>query len=237
MIATKSSSSGRSFTRGTGRRMFLLEAFRDFRTTGAVAPSSRALAWALTEPVRASRQPVTVLEVGAGTGPITRELLTLLGPDDQLDVVEANACFVERLRGLVGAHADADDRIRVLHKRAEEIPGECCYDAIISGLPFTNFPPAQVDTIMSRYLELLRPGGALTYFAYRGTSVARRLVSSRAETARHREVERILDDYQNRYGTGVVTVWGNLPPAWARSLRRPGDSPVPPRFSAAHREE
>lgn len=33
--------------------MFLIEAARDLRTTGAVAPSGKALARALTDPVRA----------------------------------------------------------------------------------------------------------------------------------------------------------------------------------------
>ncbi|WP_294009746.1 VTT domain-containing protein [Streptomyces sp.] len=59
--------------------MFLIEAARDLRTTGAIAPSGRALARALTDPVRAqASRPLAVLEAGAGTGPVTRALIPQL---------------------------------------------------------------------------------------------------------------------------------------------------------------
>ncbi len=97
---------------------------------------------------------------------------------------------------------------------------------IVSGLPFTNFTPAQVETIMNRYLELLQPGGTLTYFAYRGTRYARALTASRTEARRHRAVEEVLADYQRRYAVGRWSVWGNLPPAHVWQLRRPGTAPA-----------
>ncbi len=56
--------------------MFLLEAVRDLRTTGAVAPSGRTLARLLTDPVQKhGAPPLNVLEVGAGTGSVTRTLI------------------------------------------------------------------------------------------------------------------------------------------------------------------
>ena len=63
------------------------------------------------------------------------------------------------------------------------------YDVIVSGLPFANFAPEQVELIMDHYLQMLRPGGTLTYFAYRGTRVVRALLASRDAAARHRAVE------------------------------------------------
>ena len=46
--------------------MFLIEAARDLRTTGAIAPSGKALARVLTDPVRAQgAHPLAVLEAGA----------------------------------------------------------------------------------------------------------------------------------------------------------------------------
>ncbi len=94
----------------------------------------------------------------------------------------------------------------------EQLDTDQRYDVIVSGLPLTNFTPAQVERIMARYLELLHPGGTLTYFAYLGTRKARALTASRAEARRHSAVDEIMDTYQRAYATSRWTVWANLPP-------------------------
>lgn len=208
-----------------GSWTFLLEAARDLRTVGAVAPSGKSLARALTEPVRAqAARPLNILEVGAGTGAVTRALIPQLTQGSYLDVVEANPRFAERLRDLVGTYpgaAGGSEQIRVHASHVACLDIDRRYDVIVSGLPFTNFSPHNVEAIMDRYLELLHPGGILTYFAYRGTRHARTLLASAAQAHRHRAVERVLSDYQRRYATGCPTVWANLPPATVWQLRRP----------------
>ncbi|UNS95286.1 methyltransferase domain-containing protein [Streptomyces tubbatahanensis] len=209
--------------------MFLKEAARDPRTTGAVAPSGRALAWALTAPVRArARRPLTVLEAGAGTGAVTRTLLAQLPADSRLDVVEANPRFTGPLRQLAGAHprpADEPVRVRVNQGHVEEMDTCRRYDVIVSGLPLTNFSPDQAEAVMEKYLALLRPGGTLTYFAYLGTRQARTLLSSRAEARRHHAAVEAVAAYQRRYAADCRTVWANLPPARVWQLDR---APLPP---------
>ncbi|MFC8981031.1 class I SAM-dependent methyltransferase [Streptomyces sp. NPDC057411] len=211
--------------------MFLIEAARDLRTTGAITPSSKALARLLTDPVQEhGTQPLNVLEAGAGTGSVTRTLIARLSPGSRLDIVEANARFASQLRRLVHTDprlAGESERVHVHHTLVEELDTCRPYDVIVSGLPFTNFAPAQVETIMNRYMELLHPGGTLTYFAYRGTRYARTLTSCRAEARRHRAVEEVLAGYQRLYATGRWTVWGNLPPADVWQLRRPLHASVP----------
>ncbi|KPI23500.1 hypothetical protein OV320_0447 [Actinobacteria bacterium OV320] len=205
--------------------MFLIEAARDLRTTGAVAPSGRALARALTEPVRVQApRPLAVLEVGAGTGAITRALIPQLSRGSRLDIVEANPRFASRLRHLVAAHPDLAGRrtqVNVRQTYVEDLDSDERYDVIVSGLPLTNFTPVQVERIMTRYLELLHPGGTLTYFAYLGTRRARALTASRAEARRHAAVDEIMAAYQRSCATGRWTVWANLPPANVWHLRRP----------------
>ncbi|MGV9851252.1 class I SAM-dependent methyltransferase [Streptomyces sp. NPDC003442] len=223
--------------RAAGGWMFLLEAARDMRTTGALAPSGRALAHALTEPVRSQAgRPLSVLEAGAGTGSVTRSLIHQLPAGSRLDIVEANPRFTGRLRDLVRTHphlAGRSERIRVHEAYVEELDVRRRYDAIISALPFANFDPHQIEAIMGRYLELLRPGGLLAYFAYRGTRQARSLLPSRNQARRHRAAEEVLADYRRRYATGRSTVWANLPPADVWHLRRPaGSLPAASRTSA-----
>ncbi|MFH9552057.1 class I SAM-dependent methyltransferase [Streptomyces sp. NPDC017435] len=205
--------------------MFLIEAARDLRTTGAVAPSGKALARVLTEPVRAQApHPLAVLEAGAGTGPVTRALIPQLSRGSRLDIVEANPRFAARLRGLVTAHphlAATSAQVNVHQTHVEHLDTDQRYDVIVSGLPLTNFTPVQVERIMARYLELLHPGGTLTYFAYLGTRKARALAASRAEARRHAAVDEIMAAYQRTHATGRWTVWANLPPAYVWHLQRP----------------
>ncbi|MET7897910.1 class I SAM-dependent methyltransferase [Streptomyces mirabilis] len=222
--------------------MFLIEAARDLRTTGAIAPSGKALARALTDPVRAqASRPLAVLEAGAGTGPVTRALIPQLSRGSRLDIVEANPRFAERLRHLVSTHphlAARPAQVTVHQTYVEQLDTDQRYDVIVSGLPLTNFTPVQVERIMSRYLELLHPGGTLTYFAYLGTRKARALTASRAEARRHAAVDEIMATYQRAYATGRWTVWANLPPAYAWHLQRPlvpADDQPKPQFHGTSR--
>ncbi|MGW1671280.1 class I SAM-dependent methyltransferase [Streptomyces sp. NPDC002324] len=205
--------------------MFLTEAARDLRTTGAIAPSGKALARVLTDPVRTEApRPLAVLEAGAGTGSVTRVLIPQLSRGSRLDIVEANPRFAARLRRLVATHPHLTPgcaQVNVHQTHVERLDTDQRYDVIVSGLPLTNFTPAQVERIMSRSMELLHPGGTLTYFAYLGTRRARALTASRAEARRHAAVDEIMAAYQRTYATGRWTVWANLPPAHVWHLRRP----------------
>src|SRR5438270_8819364 len=71
---------------------------RNFHTTGAILPSSRFLARAMASDLKGPRGPARILEVGPGTGAVTREIVRLLLPGDRLDAVEINPSFVAHLR-------------------------------------------------------------------------------------------------------------------------------------------
>ncbi len=62
---------------------FFREFRQRFKTTGAIAPSSRFLASAMTGPMkkvlrRADAPPQRILEIGPGTGAVTRSIVKLL---------------------------------------------------------------------------------------------------------------------------------------------------------------
>ncbi|MFJ9691041.1 class I SAM-dependent methyltransferase [Kitasatospora sp. NPDC101183] len=211
--------------------LFLAEALRTFHDTGALAPSGPDLVNALVVPVLSRpNRPLSVLEVGAGTGVVTRRLAQVLRPGDRLHAVEANPRFAQRLReDPVLATRKAGVELRLSTCRVEELEPAGAreeplerYDVIVSGLPFTNFEPRTVREILDLYLRLLVPGGELTYFGYLGTTVARSLTSRPSEGARHRAVVRLLRRFEATYGLGSRTAWRNLPPARAHLLRAPG---------------
>ncbi len=209
-----------------------LEFFRQFRhrfeTTGAIVPSSRFLARALTRPlsegVREPERPLRILEVGPGTGAVTARIVELMRDGDTLDLVELNEDFVRRLYQRIEReprfrrHAA---RLRIHVCPFQEYSASAPYDFIVSGLPMNNFPVSLVEQLFEAFFEHLKPGGVLSYFEYAYIRRLKRCIARGDERTRLDGIERIVHDYQSRYRIRRDWVLLNVPPAWAQHLRRP----------------
>ena len=201
---------------------FLRESRRHFRAPGAVLPSSRFLARAFASQLEGPRGPRHILEVGPGTGSVTREILRRINSGRP-----ARRRRTQRpLRTAIGAAASVRsagiarhrDRVRVIHSPVEELSGEGTYDQIISGLPLNNFPVALVREIFRAFIRLLKPGGTLSYFEY---SLIRQLKSpfvGRKERRRLFRVGRVVNSYIRSYQVRRQQVLMNVPPAVVRHL-------------------
>lgn len=206
-----------------------LEFFRQYRrrfqTTGAVAPSSRFLARALTKPLEQHAGPCRVLEVGPGTGAVTRRIVRFLKPDDRFDLVELNENFVNVLRQRFADDPEfrrVADRSEIHQCPIQEFPAGAPYQYIVSGLPFNNFPPELVREIFGVFFQLLAPGGVLSYFEYMYMRPLRKAMSNRAGRERLGDLEAVLQEYLARHRFSRDWVFVNFPPAWVQHLRRDG---------------
>ena len=85
---------------------FLQRYLQDPKSVGSVAPSSPALAAALSEPFRQRTTPARVLEVGAGTGAVTRHLGRLLSDEDELDLCEIQEDFARTIENEILTRTD-----------------------------------------------------------------------------------------------------------------------------------
>ena len=200
--------------------------FRQFRetfvTTGAVAPSSRFLAKAMTEPLSQRTGPVRVLEVGPGTGAVTRHIVRQLRDGDRFDLVELNPRFVEILNQRFEAHPEykpVSHCCAVHHLPLQEFRAPEPYDFIISGLPLNNFPVPLVEEVFGAFFSLLRPGGVLSYFEYMYVRPMRRLVAKTDEKERLAGLESVIRRYLRPHRFRQDWVFVNMPPAWVQHLR------------------
>jgi phospholipid N-methyltransferase len=204
---------------------FLRQLRREFEATGAVAPSSRFLAKAMTQPSEQRQGPVRILEIGPGTGAVTRRIVELLRPDDRLDLVELNDQFATILkRKFREDHLfqTVSDRAHVHVCAVQDYESEGGYDFIISGLPLNNFSADAVREIFDVCFGLLSPTGVLSYFEYIGVRRLRRLFSGANERARLTALDAVLNEYLSGHRVQTVAVLANLPPAWVHHLQASG---------------
>ncbi len=208
--------------RSIENRLFFSEFLRNFHTTGALLPSGRRLCSALARYVSENGGPKRILEVGPGTGAVTRRIVAGMGPEDRADLVELNDRFVAHLRQCLERDPHFQSvrgRVQVVHSAVEELAADEPYELIISGLPLNNFSPAGVERIFHALGRLLKPGGTLSFFQYIAIRRARALVSRRVERERLRGVGRALDAVLREQEIRRDWIWPNIPPAWVHHAR------------------
>jgi phospholipid N-methyltransferase len=212
-------------------RDFFREFRRDFLHTGSVLPSGAFLARALARPLAQGRPAARLLEVGPGSGSVTREIVRRMHPGDQLDAVEINPTFVAMLQRrlehdpvLAARRGD----VRLINAPIQEVPGQGVYDFIVSGLPLNNFSGPDIRSIFAAFMRLARPGATLSYFEYILVRQLKAPFVGRAERYRLARVGSLVGRYIRRHQTGYRRVWLNVPPAVVRYLRLDGTtSPTP----------
>jgi phospholipid N-methyltransferase len=154
-------------THETGLREHMLMAsrfLRSPRTVGAVSASSRALAEAMVAGIPKDR-PVTVVELGPGTGAFTGAIVERIAPGSKFLAIDLEPTFVERIRRrwptVDCVCASAEDLEKLVNERRMNP-----VDHVVSGLPFASIPVVVTRAILDGIEHTLRPGGSFTTFQY-----------------------------------------------------------------------
>ncbi len=201
---------------------FIRQLGQGFDRIGAIIPTSRYAARAMSSECFRYPGPRILLEAGAGTGAITAQIVRQLGPDDRLVVCEINPDFVAYLRQRFEREPDFQrvrDQVTLYAASVTDIQGYAEFDGIISAIPFTSCPPELIESILEHYRTLLKPGGTLTYIEYAYLRWMKQYIVTGAARDRAQAVQRILDHYIQSYQFRRDLVWRNVPPAWIRHLR------------------
>jgi phosphatidylethanolamine/phosphatidyl-N-methylethanolamine N-methyltransferase len=135
---------------------------------GAVAPSSRFLARAMATQVD-MRRPGPVIELGGGTGSVTKALLEAGLPVDRLIVVERDVRLYKMLRRrfpqLRVVLGDARHLVELLHPL-----GIDAVSAVVSSLPLFSMSKAMRRQIIDQSFALLGGAGRFIQYTYSLTS-------------------------------------------------------------------
>ena len=145
-------------------RLFLSHFRKSPRTVGAIAPSSQQLARAMLEglPLESG---VRVVELGPGTGAITREIARRLPADATCLAIDVNPEFSARVGARwpeIDSICDRAERLVDIARGRNLLP----VDHIVSGLPFASLPASSARAIVEAIVTALRPGGTFTTFQY-----------------------------------------------------------------------
>ena len=211
-------------------KTFAVEALANYKTTGAVAPSSRYLARAMLQPLTL-RPGCVVVELGAGTGVMTKGLLDILPGDGVLLAFEINSRFYEYLKDKF-----TDKRLLLLNVRAENLKKELYkrgyqhVDAVVSSLALGFFSDAERRALLDSFVPLMDDNSVYTQYQY--------IQGLELKNGRFRRynIQSVLRQYF--YSVQCKTVWRNIPPAFVFTCRKKGKLSArdlsPKQLSAVH---
>ncbi len=153
---------GRTLRRGlASARDFTVELVRNPRSVGAICPSSPHLAAGMASLIPDGRG--LVVEIGAGTGAVTRAILNRGIPPTRLVIIERSPVFCRILRekfpGLRVIQGDAAHLCRLL-------PAGTMVDAVVSSLPLMSLPAATRSAILEQISRIISPHGCVIQFTY-----------------------------------------------------------------------
>lgn len=134
---------------------------------GAVLPSSPFLARRMMDALNLSHAQV-VVELGAGTGAITNELLKRVQPAARVVIIDSNAEAIAILKARLSKLSnielilgDAKELRRILSDiKLTRV------DAIVSSLPYASMNETTARVILSEAADLLSPEGHFVAFQY-----------------------------------------------------------------------
>lgn len=138
---------------------FMRQIIRNPTDVGAVAPSGRALGQHMASKIDPTNGPV--VEIGPGTGAITRHILAAGIAASDLALFEMNPHFCARLE-------QRFPEIRVHNRMAQEM-GDLGFNnlgAVVSSLPLLNMPTQVQRAITDCIFSALKPGAPMIQFTY-----------------------------------------------------------------------
>ena len=140
---------------------FAMELVRHPRTVGAICPSGAQLAAAMAACIPDGKG--LVIEIGAGTGAVTRAILSRGIASSRLLVLERSPEFCRilhnKFRGLNIVQGSAE-------QLSSYVPKDASVLAVVSSLPLMNFSSSLRNAILNQMRTVIGTRGCIIQFTY-----------------------------------------------------------------------
>jgi len=143
--------------------VFLHTFLRSPKAVGSITPSSKYLAKALTGSIPWDMIEAAA-ELGSGTGAVTKQIKQAAKPHTRIFLFEKDPALRQQLSDTYTDYTCCADACTIRSALGAE--GLIQLDAIISGLPFFNFPDTLRKQLMEEIIASLKPGGWFVAFQY-----------------------------------------------------------------------
>lgn len=174
---------------------------------GALFPSSRILGQSIMKKIISS-QPIRYLEIGGGSGALTKHIIKKMRSVDTLDIVEMDSHFCHTLRCKYGHLPNV-----VVHEASILDFNQEDYDVVISSLPLNSFSSNLVDQVLLKYKQLVKKGGFISFFEYIGLGRIKEICLSGELQIDFKTILSLKSSFVEHYCLETHKIWLNFPPA------------------------
>jgi len=142
--------------------LFIREFFKNWREVGSITPSSPFLVNKMLKRVDFENAKI-IVELGPGSGCVTKKILKKMRPDAKLYVFETNKDFCFKLKQI------KDAKLIVCNESALNLSkrlGDRVVDYIISGIPLATLQSKNKNSLLAEGYRVLTPRGYYIQFQY-----------------------------------------------------------------------
>lgn len=193
-----------------GNCLFFLRFIVKPKQTGSITPTSQTAAIELIQPMVNKAIPRTILEVGAGAGPVTKVIIAHLASEDHLDVLEIDPALCDLLQEKFKEY----HQVHIHCTPVERWQPAYRYDVVISTVPLSNLTLDEIDLILNQFKRLAKSCGVLSYLEYIGGTELKTLVGQKKEMHTADRLKQFRDQHQTR----TISVLANVPPTYVHHV-------------------